>query len=162
MTKIKLTVFGLILISFLANGQESNSVVVFKGRKVPFNSQKILDLSYQNLTEVPVEASNSEIEILILDNNNIEKLPRGIGNLKNLRVLSVRNNNLKVLNSAIGFCENLEQLYLSGNKDLTDIPNLSFCNKLAIIDVVDTKINEVPGWIELSDSIYYFKFTRIK
>jgi hypothetical protein len=124
--------------------------------------KKVLDLSYQNLREVPIEASNREIEVLILDNNNIEKLPNGIGNLKNLKVLSVRNNNLIKLNSSISFCENLEQLYLSGNKNLRDLPNLSYCEKIKIIDVVDTGINEVPGWVESMDSIFYFKFTKPK
>jgi Leucine-rich repeat (LRR) protein len=160
MSKLKILIVGLLLTNFLANGQVTNSVVVYQGRKVPFNSQKVLDLSYQNLSEVPIEASNSEIEILILDNNNIEKLPRGLGNLKNLKVLSIRNNKLKELNSAISFCENLEQLYLSGNKNLFDIPNLSICEKLKIIDVIDTKINEVPGWVEMMDSLFYFKYTE--
>lgn len=151
---------GLLLTSFMAVAQNNNRVIVFQGRKVPFNSQKIVDLSYQNLKEVPVLGSNSEVEILILDNNNLEKLPRWIGNLKNLKVLSVRNNNLLEINSAISFCENLEQLYLSGNKNLSDLPSLSFCEKLVIIDVVDTKINEVLGWAGLMDSLYFFKYTQ--
>jgi Leucine-rich repeat (LRR) protein len=162
MNKFKIMIIGLLLTNLLANGQVSNSVVVYQGRKVPFNSQKVLDLSYQNLDEVPIEASNTEIEILILDNNNIERLPRGLGNLKNLKVLSVRNNKLKELNSSISFCGNLEQLYLSGNSNLSDIPNLSICEKLEIIDVIDTKINEVPGWVEMLDSLFYFKYTEIK
>ena len=155
-------IIALLLTNILANGQVTNSVVIYQGRKVPFNSQKILDLSYQNLDEVPIEASNTEIEILILDNNNIERLPRGLGNLKNLKVLSIRNNKLKELNSSISFCGNLEQLYLSGNSNLTDIPNLSICENLKIIDVVDTKINEVPGWAVMSDSLFYFKYTKTK
>ena len=143
-------------------GQETSSVVVFKGRKVPYMQQKVLDLSYQNLKEVPIEAFNQEIEILILDNNKIEKIPNRIANLKNLKVLSVRNNNLLKVNSVLSFCKNLEQLYLSGNTNLNDLPSLLTCEKLEIIDVVDTKINEVPGWIETMDSLFYFKYTKIK
>ena len=160
MNKLRILMIGLLLTSFMAVAQNNNRVIVFQGRKVPFNSQKIVDLSYQNLKEVPVLGSNSEVEILILDNNNLEKLPRWIGNLKNLKVLSVRNNNLLEINSAISFCENLEQLYLSGNKNLSDLPSLSFCEKLVIIDVVDTKINEVLGWAGLMDSLYFFKYTQ--
>jgi Leucine-rich repeat (LRR) protein len=159
MSKLKILIIGLLLINILTNGQVSNSVVVFQGRKAAFKSQKILDLSYQNIKEVPIETSNSEIEILILDNNNIEKLPRWIGNLRNLKILSIRNNNLLELNSAVARCENLEQLYLSGNKNLSDIPSMSFCEKLEIIDVVDTKINEVPGWVQMMDCLIYFKYT---
>ena len=162
MFKLKFLITGLILICIFAYGQETSSVVVFKGRKVPYMQQKVLDLSYQNLKEVPIEALNQEIEVLILDNNKIEKLPNGIANLKNLRVLSVRNKNLLKLNSTISFCENIEQLYLSGNKNLTDLPSLSASEKIQIIDVVDTGINEVPGWIETMDSLFYFKFTLNK
>jgi hypothetical protein len=46
MNKIKILIFGLTLITFLAQGQERNSVVVFQGRKAPFRTQKILDLSW--------------------------------------------------------------------------------------------------------------------
>ena len=161
MTKLRHVLLLLLFVNLIANGQETGKVIVFHGRRVPFKTQKIIDLSYQNLSEVPVLVSNTEVEILILDNNNLTKLPSWIGNLKNLRILSVRNNNLSELNSKLSFCENLEQLYLSGNKNLSDIPSLGFCEKLEIIDAVDTKINEVPGWIELSDSIYSFKYTKL-
>lgn len=123
-------------------------------------TNKIVDLSYGNLREIPVLHSTDEIEILILDNNKLEHIPSWIGTLRNLRVLSVRNNNLADLNSKISFCENLEELYLSGNTNLSDLPSLSFCRKLAIIDVTGTKIGEIPSWAELSDNLYYFKFTE--
>jgi Leucine-rich repeat (LRR) protein len=159
MTKLKLFLILLLLSSPLANGQNSGKVIVYQGRRVPFKAQKIIDLSFRNLKEVPVMVSNTEVEILNLDNNNLAELPSWIGNLKNLKILSVRNNNLLVLNSKLSFCENLEQLYLSGNKNLSDIPSLSFCENLEIIDVVDTGINEVPGWVELLDSLFFFKYT---
>jgi hypothetical protein len=148
------------IISMTTFSQDSGSVVVFKGRKAPYMTKKVLDLSYQNLRQVPTEAFNQEIEVLILDNNEIEKLPNGIGNLKNLKVLSIRNNNLKELNSTISFCENLELLYLSGNKRLTDLPSLIRNEKLQIIDAVDTGLNELPEWVELMDNLFYFKFTK--
>ena len=153
---------GLLIFCTLTYGQETSSVVIFKGRKVPYMEQKVLDLSNQNLSEVPIEAFNQEIEILILDNNKIEKLPNRIANLKNLKTLSLRNNNLLELNSVLSYCENLEQLYLSGNKNLSDIPSLDTSEKLKLIDVTDTGITEVPGWVEMSDSLFYFKYTRTK
>jgi Leucine-rich repeat (LRR) protein len=156
MKKLKALIFTMLVMSALASAQENNKVTVFYGRQVPYESQKIMDISYQNLKNVPTV--DSKVEILILDNNNLEKLPSWIGSLKNLRVLSVRNNNLTDFNSAISFCENLEQLYLSGNKPLSDLPNMSFC-KLKIIDVVGTSINEVPGWVNSLDSLYCFKYS---
>lgn len=159
MLKLYQSIILILLSSLLANAQETRKVVVFEGRRVPFKTQKIVDLSFQNLSEVPVLVSNSEVEILILDNNNLTELPAWIGNLKNLKVLSVRNNNLLELNSKLSFCENLEQLYLSGNINLAELPSLNFCKNLEIIDVIDTKINEVPGWIKLNDNLYFFKYS---
>lgn len=159
--KLSFVLFISLLINFHASGIEKDSVNVFEGRGV-FKSHKVLDLSYRNLKTLPAEASNPEIEILILDNNNIEELPSWIGNLKSLRVLSIRNNNLLELNSAMTFCENLEQLYLSGNKNLSEIPSFSMSEKLEIIDVVDTRINQLPIWTRMMNSLYYFKFTELK
>jgi Leucine-rich repeat (LRR) protein len=162
MKKLSLFTVYCFLVCFSVSAQTDNPVIVFEGRKAPFMERKVLDLSYQNLSDLPYEANNLEIEILILDNNKIKKLPNWIANLKNLRVLSIRNNNLLELNSVVSFCKNLEQLYLSGNINLEDLPNLSPCEKLEIVDVIDTKINEVPGWIETLNSLFYFKYTETK
>lgn len=156
--KHPLTVAILFICSSLW-GQQNDSIIIFHGRKAPYMQQKVLDLSYRNLKDLPADISNPEIEVLILDNNKIEKLPNRIGNLKNLRILSLRNNNLIELNTALSFCSGLEQLYLSGNINLQSLPNLSNCEKLEIIDVTNTGINEVPAWVEMMDSLYYFKYS---
>ena len=93
----------------------------YAGRGDMRNPQKIMDLSYHDLDKVPVVALNSEIETLILDNNNITKLPQWLGQLKNLKVLSIRNNNLSELDYVVTNCDKLEQIYLSGNRNLSDI-----------------------------------------
>jgi hypothetical protein len=161
MNKNRFLAFCMFLCCILVHGQDGK-VRIFQGRRQPFMPNKIMDLSFGNLKEIPILPVSNEIEILILDNNKIEHLPSWIGTLKNLRILSVRNNNLVELNSKISFCENLEQLYLSGNSNLADLPSLSSMEKLEIIDVSDTKINEVPGWVKLMDCLYYFKFTETK
>jgi Leucine-rich repeat (LRR) protein len=160
MKKIHYITIGLLFINLIARGQAGNSVEVFHGRAELMESQKILDLSYQNLEKVPTRALNPEIETLILDNNHIKELPSWIGDLKNLKVLSIRNNSLVELSYVIKNCENLEQLYLSGNKNLSDISNISSSQKLEIIDVVDTQINTLPPWLQMMDNLFYFKFTR--
>lgn len=160
MAKIELITMLFLLMCLSSKGQENSSVEIFEGRGIANDYQTILDLSYQELEEVPVQANNPAIEILILDNNNIQALPNWISGLTNLKVLSVRNNNLAEVNSAISFCENLEQIYLSGNTALTDLTGLSNCKKLKIIDVVDTGINEVPGEMNMMDNLSYFKFTK--
>jgi Leucine-rich repeat (LRR) protein len=160
MTRTKFITILFLMICISVQGQETNSVAKFEGRGLVNDYQTILDLSYQDLEEVPVQANNPAIEILILDNNNIQALPNWISSLVNLKVLSVRNNNLTEVNSAISFCENLEQIYLSGNANLTDLTGLSNCRKLKIIDVIDTGINEVPGEMNMMDNLSYFKFTK--
>lgn len=158
MKKLYFLLIAMALSSAVLNGQENKTVEVFEGRGT-FNSTRILDLSYKNLNTVPVEADRQEIEVLILDNNNIEKLPMWIGNLKNLKVLSIRNNNLKSTKS-VSFCENLEQVYLSGNKELSDLSGLSSCKKIKLIDVTETKIKDVPGWARMMDNLLYFKYSK--
>lgn len=162
MNQFKWLVIGFILFGFVAHGQEGDSVRIFSGKGVFRSNQKVLDLSYQNLKEVPVIALNPEIETLILDNNQISALPPWIGDLKKLKILSLRNNKLSELNAVIRNCENLEQLYLSGNKELSDISVISTTQKLELIDVVDTKINELQPWVQMMDSLFYFKYTTIK
>ena len=159
MNKARILIIGLSLISLCAWGQEDIKVEKYQGHGI-FKSQKVLDLSYENLKVLPPIPANQEVEVLILDNNNIEELPRWIGNLKNLKVLSVRNNKLQELNFSLSRCDSLEQIYLSGNKDLSEMPNLSMCEKLQIIDVVGTKINEVPAWVNSMENMLYFKFSK--
>lgn len=158
MKKITLSTLILLWLSLSLIAQNKNPVVIYEGNAI-FDTKLILDLSYKSLTSIPIEADNSEIEVLILDNNNLEKIPVWIINLKNLKVLSVRNNNLKSTKS-ISLCANLEQLYLSGNKELTELSNLSSCKKLKLIDVIDTKINDVPGWVRMMENLLYFKYTE--
>ena len=160
MKTLLIITIGFLLISTASYCQETKSVTIFNGRGELNNPQKILDLSYQNLDEVPIEASNPEIETLILDNNNITKLPPWMGELKKLKVLSLRNNNFKQLDFEINNCENLEQLYMNGNKELSDISALSSTTKLKIIDVTDTKINKLPAGVQMMDNLFYFKYTK--
>ena len=158
MKKLSILLSMFIFLASVSMAQEVKRVEVFEGRGT-FDSKVILDLSYKNLKSMPIEADNPEIEVLILDHNNIEKLPAWIGNLKNLKVLSIRNNNLRSTKS-ISFCVNLEQVFLTGNKELNDLSGLSSCKKIKLIDVVDTKINDVPGWVRMMDNLLYFKYSR--
>lgn len=160
MKKLVFITMGVLLFCFTTYGQATHSVEIYNGRAALTGTQKILDLSYQNLDKFPVNAINPEIETLILDNNNLTKLPPWIGQLKKLKILSLRNNNFSELGFEINNCQNLEQLYLSGNKELSDISAISTTSKLTLIDVIDTKINVLPAWVRMMDNLYYFKYTK--
>lgn len=148
-----------LLFNFTANAQKGNQVEKFEGRG-NYNTQLVLDYSYQNLDKIPISADNPQVQTLILDNNHLTKLPNWIHDLSQLRILSVRNNDLHEITSLLSRCTNLEQLYLSGNPNLMDLPDLSFCKKLQVIDVVGTGIHDIPAGIQMMDNLYYFKYSK--
>lgn len=151
---MKIITLILVLIPTALFAQEQDSIVVYEGYG-SFNN-RIVDLSNQNLSRFP--ALSPEVEVLILDNNNISYLPNSIIYLTKLRSLSIRNNNLQSAD-ILGYCESLQELYLSGNSYLSQLPNFIRCNKLKIIDVTGTAINDIPGWIRAMDSLAYFKYS---
>ena len=148
-----------LLFSFDVEAQKSSSVEKFEGRG-NYNSQLVLDFSYQDLDKIPIRADSPQVETLILDNNHLTKLPNWIHDLSKLKILSVRNNDLHEITSLLGRCTNLEQLYLSGNPNLMDLPDLSACKKLQLIDVVGTGIHDIPAGVHMMDNLYYFKYNK--
>lgn len=143
-----------MLTPLLAFSQLKDSVVVYHGNGSFENV--IIDLSNNHLSKLPV--IDPEVEVLILDNNNLTELPNWFVRLKNLKSVSIRNNKLKDV-SVLMYCENLEEIYLSDNQNLSELPNFRTCKKLKMIDVVNTKINEVPISVRGLESIAYFKYS---
>lgn len=60
------------------------------------------------------------------------------------------------------YCENSEEIYLTNNPNLEYLPSLRGCEKLKIIDVINTKINELPVSIRGMENIAYFKYSAPK
>ena len=148
-----------LLFSGATMAQQGNAVEKFEGRG-NYNTQLVLDYSYQDLDKIPISADNPQVETLILDNNHLTELPNWIHDLSKLKILSVRNNNLQEITSLLSRCTNLEQLYLSGNPALAGLPDLSSCKKLQLIDVVGTAIHDLPAGIQMMDNLYYFKYNK--
>ena len=136
---MKAITFILMFFPIIGFSQMNDSIIVYHGNGA--FERNIIYLSNNNLTELPV--IDRDIEILFPDYDNLIKMPNWFVNLKNLRSVSIRNNNLMDV-SVLMYCENLEELYLSNNPNLNDLPSFSFCKKLKIIDVVNTRINELP------------------
>ena len=83
---------------------------------------KELDLSYNNLTQLPVEIGQlTQLTILYLSNNNITHLPVEIGQLTQLTELYLDYNKLNQLPVEIGQLTQLTELDLNYNK-LTQLP----------------------------------------
>jgi|GEM_PF-1817549 len=156
-------VFTLIfsLVTLFAFGQEKRPGI-FYGDAQYGTEHYILDLSWEELHNFPVQALSPTIRVLILDHNNLKEIPNNITAMKNLRTLSLRDNDLQSVNKVLELCENLEEIYLSDNPNLKELPyTLSNCKKLKLIDVSNTGIHEPPAWLRGMKQLYYFKYTKI-
>ena len=142
------------MLPVLSLAQLHDSTKVYKGKGS--YDKTIVDLSNRNISKTLTV--NMNVEVLILDNNNITKLPDLFANFTKLSSLSVRNNNLIDVDILM-YCENLEELYLSGNPNLKELPDLSNCKKLKVIDVTNTKISNIPINIQQMENLGYFKYT---
>lgn len=84
---------------------------------------KKIDLSNKNLNSIPSEIFDiTDLEILILTQNQIRAIPASISRLKNLKILDISFNQIKYLPENLFQLKNLESLNLSNN----DIQKLSY------------------------------------
>lgn len=87
------------------------------------------DEGFGHLWQLPAELGNLiNLEVLVLDNNRIEKLPDSFRFLTKLRVLSATNNLMYALPAGIFDLPYLQELYVKGNKLKRE--ELSFAKKL--------------------------------
>jgi len=87
----------------------------------------------------------SEIQVLDLHKNSLEKLPEDIGHLANVRALYIQDNKLKQLPNSLGSLKNLQTLNISGNC-LKEIPSsISGLVSLKTLDVrKNPKLKRIP------------------
>ena len=130
---------------------------------------KELDLSWQELTEVPTEVfqlynlktlylyNNQIVEIpdaiaqlqnlktLYLSGNQIVKVPDAIAQLQNLTSLDLSRNQIAEIPDAIAQLQNLRELYLAGNQ-IVEIPDtIAQLQDLTSIDLSRNQIVEIPN-----------------
>ena len=106
---------------------------------------KHLDLSYNNLTQLPVEICQlTQLTKLNLYNNNITHLPVEIGQLTQLTTLLLCNNKLTQLPVEIGQLTQLTTLDLSTN-NLTNLPaEIGQLTQLTTLNLYCNKLTHLP------------------
>lgn len=97
-------------------------------RNFEFKRLAILDVSYNNLTDVYIPESlyqNKQLRALYMSDNDLEVLPEAIGGLSgSLEVLALRSNDIYKLPAAIGQLSKLRELNLVHNRLIVLPPEL--------------------------------------
>ncbi|KAA8515404.1 hypothetical protein F0562_018985 [Nyssa sinensis] len=100
------------------------------------------------------DQSNMELQVLVIFNLALIKLPLSLAKMKNLNVLVLRGCDLLVNIDDIGQLKtfkDLRQLLLSHCSSLVKLPDLNSLTKLEVLDLSETKIADPPSLSNLSN-----------
>lgn len=108
------------------------------------NEVCMLDLSLQNLTELPRDVEQfTHLRVLRVHDNLISAIPNFVWNLAELQEIDLSNNLVQTLSPRVGLMPRLRYLDLSDNK-LTDLPKeLAHTKKLVNVTVRNNPISVV-------------------
>lgn len=119
---------------------------------------KVLDLTFNNITDIRPICKIKTLERLILNFNCIKKIPFEILDLKNLESLWLNFNSIKKIPKWL-YKLNLVELAIYGN-NITDIPPLIFQPNLKYLCVASNRIKNVPKEIKNAKNLRFLNLTR--
>eukprot|EP01039_Chlorochromonas_danica_P010590 gene10591-11736_t len=104
-----------------------------------------LDVSYNHLTELPVQIGEMVmLRELIASFNKITLLPSEIGKLRRLKRLVLNNNRIKILPAEVGNMEMLEDLLLNENL-IEDLPTtIAKMTNLRVLKLTSNRLRSLP------------------
>lgn len=120
--------------------------VLFEGKKMPLQDVPNLSLFLHdnNLVDLPAELATLQLRVLMLSNNQFEKIPAVCFELKNLLALNVSNNKLMHVDKKIESLQQLEYLNVDDNQ-LSKIPaSIGTLQKLKILMLANNLLTELP------------------
>ncbi|MBU2869572.1 leucine-rich repeat-containing protein kinase family protein [Colwellia sp. E2M01] len=145
------------------------------------NSLEILDLSNNNLSELPDELTQlTKLKIIFASQNNFDHLPEVLGKLPNLEMIGFKSNKIKtvaeeslpkklrwliltdnqieLLPNSLGERPRLQKLALAGNQ-LTDLPQtLANAHNLELVRISANKLTECPEQLLNLPKLAWFAF----
>jgi hypothetical protein len=135
-----------------------------------YETLEILDLSDNNLNELPIEFEClSKLKIAFFSDNNFTELPAVLGRCKNLEMIGFKSNKISIIKEnafpeklrwliltnnlieeipiSIGVCYLLQKLALAGNR-ISKLPTeMADCKNLELIRISANLLTELPRWI---------------
>ena len=103
-----------------------------------------------NIQYVPDELEHcTDLQKLILSNNQLTVVPSVISSLQNIKVLSLSNNPIQHISNDFQWPHKLERLYLS-NTSITQVPN-------SLLKLISLKVLSISDTLETSPIIEQLK-----
>ncbi|MEM7298250.1 MAG: leucine-rich repeat domain-containing protein, partial [Bacteroidota bacterium] len=111
-----------------------------------FSELKEIDLSGAQLEEVPAFVLGAiSMEVLVLDGNNISRLPKELSELKQLKRIYWRNNDLGTKKVQIPKLIGIEKLDLTGNS-LSKLPKVQRIKGIEELVLESNQFEKIPFW----------------
>jgi len=121
-----------------------NQLTKFPDAVLQLTNLKILNLSHNQITQIPDTLGLSNLTELDLSSNQITSIPEDLGQLSNLTLLDLNYNQITSIPEELGQLSNLTRLDLSRNQ-ITSIPeNLGQLSNLTGLHLYDNQITSIP------------------